>query len=540
MVVFRARAVKQTIRSIVFFFLVASVSPTAAEGRDDQWEVCRKTPVRTCVLDEAVDLVKLLDRTSRRSALLASIAEARAEAGDVASATALVLAIPLDDASRVSGLRAVAEAQARTGHLQEAAEEFDQALQLVYAVKDPLRRGMALHAIAKAQAHSGFAAAAEETYDQALQAAQTVRIAGESGRVTIPTPEQKLASLLKELAMHQAEIGQLAQALETTRGIHYDLLTRASTFLALADLALSTGARMDAVAILHEALEAAHREGYGGESWPSYEAAGFRLEHGGSNYVYGLCDIAKAQARAGLAAEAAQTFEEVAQAVNDDQTDLKPFGREWSATFDLTKIADAQREAGLVAVAQATLARAAALANAVPDRTMIEARVRVAESQMRAGLSAAASTIALVREEAGVLRQPHVLARIAAAEARAGLNDEAAGTFTEALAIARSADEGRRSRALLSIAEAQDEAGLVESAATTFAEALASPPHGPTETRSNDLFYMIGEIVHGGRGARVLAASPELRSRLMDAAHEIEDRLARAELLHAIAKALPD
>jgi hypothetical protein len=74
--------------------------------------------------------------------------------------------------------------------------------------------------------------------------------------------------------------------------------------------------------------------------------------------------------------------------------------------------------------------------------------------------------------------------------------------------MARVADEGRRDRALMSIAEAQVEAGLVESATTTFGEVLASP------TRSNGLFFIITEIVHGDRYTRALAASPELRIRM--------------------------
>jgi hypothetical protein len=76
--------------------------------------------------------------------------------------------------------------------------------------------------------------------------------------------------------------------------------------------------------------------------------------------------------------------------------------------------------------------------------------------------------------------------------------------FAEAVAMARVADEGRRDRALMSIVEA----GLVESSTTTFGEVLASP------TRSNALFFIITEIVHGDRGARALAASPELRIRM--------------------------
>jgi tetratricopeptide (TPR) repeat protein len=531
---------KQRIGSIALFFLVACVSPVAAEGHD-QWETCRNAPVRRCVLDEAVDLLNLLDPTPGRAALLVSIAETRAQAGDVASAAALARNTSAGDSSRLVLLRAVAAGQVRTGHQREAAETFDQALQVAYAIKDPLQRAEALDKIAKDQVTSGFAAAAEVTYDQTLQAAQAVRIvADEQGQ--IPTPEQRLARLLKELALRQAAMGQLAQALETARGIRYDLVTRTATFVALADLALRAGGRMDAVAVLGEAVDAAEREGSGGEPWPSLVAdSHMRILHGDSGYISLLCDIAKAQARAGLTAEAAHAFEQAAQAV-PNMPGYKPFGREWSGVFELAGIADAEHEAGFDVVAQATLARAAALAELVPDRWQLETRARIAESQVRLGLSAAAATtIALVREEAAVHASAYELAGIAAVHARAGRDDEAATMFAEALAMARAADEGRRGHWLTSIADAQEKVGLLDSAATTFGEALANPPHDSSHTRSSGLINMIYSIARDDpRGARVVAASPDLRRRLIDATQEIDDRLIRAQLLNAIARAMPD
>jgi hypothetical protein len=50
---------------------------------------------------------------------------------------------------------------------------------------------------------------------------------------------------------------------------------------------------------------------------------------------------------------------------------------------------------------------------------------------------------------------------------------------------------------------------------------------------------LIHTIVDNGRGKALVAASPTLRVRLVEAAEAITERLGRAEMMSAIARALP-
>src|SRR5262249_17834187 len=153
-----------------------------------------------------------------------------------------------------------------------------------------------LLSIAKAQAAVGMKVAADTTFDETLQAAASVRIIGEKGRgVTVPAPETQLALLLQQLAMRQAEGGEIGQALQIARSIAYDLRARARTLLTLADLQVRIGAAAEAT--LDEALAAEHESRAGMAQWPSVRDSGIRVTQNSSGDVGLLCDIAKAQAR---------------------------------------------------------------------------------------------------------------------------------------------------------------------------------------------------------------------------------------------------
>jgi tetratricopeptide (TPR) repeat protein len=372
--------VRLPVLCLALSLVLAGVSPSYAQGLNTRsWEDCLKAPDRACVLDEAIGLVEPLDKTDRRQWLVAAVAETWARAGDVDTAMQLATQIPDRlPLARVAVLREIAAALARASHHEKAEAAFDQALQLADGWNDPLQRAESLLAIAKAQAAAGMKAAADTTFDQALQAAATVRIIGRKGGFTLPLPETRLALLLQQLAMRRAEAGDIAQALQIARSTAYDLGIRARTLLALADLQMRAGAAAEAT--LDEALAAEHDARPGMAQWPSIRDSGIRVTQNSSGDAGLLCDIAKAQARAGLTAKAVASFDEALRAAQAIVVPNPASGSQDAAIADaLVRIADAQREAGLNAAARATMDRAALAAEATFGLARPRALARLAE-----------------------------------------------------------------------------------------------------------------------------------------------------------------
>src|SRR4051794_30004563 len=85
--------------------LVGGPPPRAQELSARTWEECLTAPDRACVLEEAMDLVYLLDRTDRRQAFVAAVAETWARAGEVDKAKGLAVQVPDRMLARVSLLR---------------------------------------------------------------------------------------------------------------------------------------------------------------------------------------------------------------------------------------------------------------------------------------------------------------------------------------------------------------------------------------------------------------------------------------------------
>jgi tetratricopeptide (TPR) repeat protein len=317
--------------------VLAGVSPLCAQRRGARsWEDCLKALDRACLLDEAMDLLYLRDRTDWRQTLVAAIAQTWAQAGEIDMATQL----PDRLLVRAAVLREIAAAQARASNHEEAEAAFEQALRLAYSWKDPLQRAQALHSIAQAQAAAGMKAAADITLDQALQAA-------------------------------------------TTRSVADDPETQARTLLTLADLQMRIGSA--ARETLDEALAAERNARSNLAQRPSFRETGVGLTASGSDDVRLLCDIAKAQARAGLTAKAVASFDEAlraAQAITMDGT-----ARKSEAIADaLATVADAQRETGLETAAQTTLDRAATVVEAITDDFYrAQALARLAEVRTKAG-----------------------------------------------------------------------------------------------------------------------------------------------------------
>src|SRR5262249_21994955 len=166
------------------------------------WEDCRRAPDRACVLEEAIDLVQPLDKTDRRQALVAAVAETWARAGEIDRATQLATQVPDRLPARIAVLREIAAALARASHHEKAEAAFNEALELAYGWKDPRPRAESLLAIAKAQAAVDMKAEADTTFDRALQAAAT-----DSWKDGLQRAESLLA-----IAKAQAAVGMKAAA----------------------------------------------------------------------------------------------------------------------------------------------------------------------------------------------------------------------------------------------------------------------------------------------------------------------------------------
>jgi tetratricopeptide (TPR) repeat protein len=452
--------------------VLAGVSLPRAQGLSARsWEDCLKAPDRACVLDEAIALLYLQDRTDRRLTVVATVAETWARAGEIDRAARLAPQVPDRLLARIAMLREIAAAQARASHREEAEAGFDRAQQLAYRWKDPMERAEALYAIALAQEAAGLKADAGITFDQALQAAAGVRIVGEKGRITFP--EYGLAALLRRLAMRQAEAGEIAQALQIARSIAYDLETRARTLLAIADLQTRVGASPEAT--LDEALAAERDARSGMAQWPSIRDSGIRATTwNGSGNANLLCDIAKAQGRAGLTAKAVATLDEALRAARGiAMPDSVLIKRDTAVAGALARVADAQREVGLNAAARETLDRAALAAEATFGGGRADALAWLAEARTKAGDAAQdifARALSIARALPNDFQRALSLMRIAHAQVGAGLRDEGIRTFAEAAGFARA-----NGRMLLGdIANAQQRAGLMTEAAATFEIALSA------------------------------------------------------------------
>jgi tetratricopeptide (TPR) repeat protein len=447
-----------------------------------------------------------------------------AKAGEIDKATQLRTQISDRLLARIAVEREMGAAQARASHRKEAEATLDRALQLAYGWKDALEHAEALYSIADSQANAGLKSAADLTFDQALQAAATVHIVGQNGQVVVPSPETKLAGLFRMLAMQYAKAGDIAQALQIARSIPYDHLTRARTLLAAADLQMRAGSTPEAT--LDDALAAEHDARSGMAEWPSFRDSGFGVKAGGRSGNVGLlCDVAKAQARAGLAAKASASFEEALLAAQSMGT-FDPHYQGPTIATSLADVADAQHQAGLNAAARETLARAVTAEEAIADeRLRLIAQVRVTQVQLKMADAAQAPfvpALSIARALPDERERALALQQIATAEADASLRDDAKHIFGEAVGLASEYGE-----TLSGIADAERRAGLIREAAATFEVALTASMTGEERRKAFKLTSLI-------------AASPQLSTRLLEAAEAITEGLDRAEMLSVIAQSLPE
>jgi tetratricopeptide (TPR) repeat protein len=293
-------------------------------------------------------------------------------------------------------------------------------------------------------------------------------------------------------------------------------------------------------ATFEEARAAARDPSSDMAQWPSIRrgAEGYAKVTGSLDSVRLLCNIARAQARAGLKASAAANLDEALQTVVGALSISPSATAAPTAGYAaLADIADAQREAGLANAAHETLYRAAVAADAMtPDRVRAAALARVAEVRLKATDGAPdsfARALAVGRALPDDRDRAFALQGIAKAQANAGLRDAAARTFAEAAGLAY-----QDGRALRDIADAQRQAGLIPEAAATF-EAAFAVTMADEHRMPLDVFELVRRIAYSEQGSELLAVSPGLGVRLLEAALTATEPIARAELLSTIARALP-
>jgi tetratricopeptide (TPR) repeat protein len=282
---------------------------------------------------------------------------------------------------------------------------------------------------------------------------------------------------------------------------------------------------------------AAHSPGSNMAEWPTFRDSGIGVK-GTSANVRLLCDVGRAQARAGLKGDARASFDEALQTIVGSQS-IAPSTRALatSSAYALADIADAQHEAGLKDTAHETLYRAAMAADAITgDRERAAALARVAEVRSKAA-DAASDSFARALAVAGSLPDDRnravALESIAKAQTDAGRRDDATRSFAEAIGL-----EHQDGRMLGDIAGAQWRGGFVREAAATLEEAIAATMADERRTPL-DVAGLIRRIAYNDRGSELMAAaSPTLRVRLIEAAQTVTEPLDRAELLAAIARVL--
>jgi tetratricopeptide (TPR) repeat protein len=286
---------------------------------------------------------------------------------------AVRIAMILPEEQRSLGLGIVAVAQARAGEIQAAVD-------LLPRITQQKSRFRALLEIGRAQAKAGLRAQSIASFDQALQAARSF------------VPRDRY---LSALAKAQAAAGQIGEALNVTRFI--------------------------------EDTEATA----GGRSWT--ETDGKRLSDDFARRQ-ALYEIARAQAKAGLVADALESARSTEQ-----------LG--WRILQGLGVVAEGLAEVGRIDEA---LSAAEAVENRYRRAGLL---ADIARSQAAAGKHAEALRVARAVSEPDDRVQALVAA--AAAQAKAGLTREASATFHEALQIVQSLSyKGQVVSALVAIGRA--------------------------------------------------------------------------------------
>ena len=170
------------------------------------------------VFSETLDVLELAEDADSRAALLAEVAIAQANFGDVegsrrTSAKVLTVANSINDGyDRVDTLLKVAEAQTQTGSVEDARETLNEAFTTARSLED--HNG--LLAVARAQAEAGDMKAAKEILDEALTEARSREVESRIygllavARAQAETEDMKTAREILDEALATAESAGLA------------------------------------------------------------------------------------------------------------------------------------------------------------------------------------------------------------------------------------------------------------------------------------------------------------------------------------------
>jgi hypothetical protein len=464
----------------------------------------------------AVTLAQRLE-AAERTRVLATVAVAEAETDEAAARETYAAAIwdaPVaipSDAWRTDALASLAEAQARVAD--------SGARHTALSIEDDAKRDAALVGVANAQAKSGDVAAAlatvSEIADASLRADSLVVIAGAQVRAGDAAGAARLANgiddaavraaVLVGVAQAQAAVGDSAGARETAaRAYDSAQASRkprvigavAAELVRVGDLDTSRAA---ARLMIEEATAKKDRKGFGG-----WVLSLFSPDAGA--WLKALSEFATAQAAAGDAAGARETFRVASEILDELESDSTRRSA-WTA------LAAARARSG-----EAEAVRALAL-EADDAWQRAEAFAAVADAQARAGDAAAAhATVALIDDASA---RAGALAVLAGTLAGAGDPDAARDA---ALAL----HEGARWPPLAAVAEAYARAGNADAARRWFAEARRDAQTGgaPEDERWAGLADVAGREVRAGLASDAM--------RVLDAA------FVHPKVLEALAAALAE
>jgi tetratricopeptide (TPR) repeat protein len=515
------------------------------------WDACLKAPTRACILDEALADALAVESSDARASLLGRVVQALATAGNLQSAFQAAQSIPPDRTMpRLTALQSIANAQIRLGLPRDARETLIQARRLADTLTGQLSRAETLYAIGQLEAEAGMATEAAGAFQESLRLAESLEIpAGGNPCQVFPSTEGQLDQLLKRLAQQQATTGNISDSLRTARLIRYEPRVRAEALRLIAGTQAQIGLKDEAAPTLREALEAAHAAQTPPERWPSCPM-NRHLGSSGATYVGMLCDVFKAQAKAGLIEDASATLEEAFQYIADLKDD--PLVKtDTSGVFSFLKVdvarinawaavAEAQHDAGLKTQSAATFERATqAAADLTETKSRIATFTLLGRAQFKAGrIPEAVRALDGALESARALddnaERVSELLRVLEIRAEAGLDADAASA--QALEAARSvADGSRRTSYLHRLALVQVKMGRREEAVATYREALdGADAIADERSRSFTLNLMLRGMAGNPAQARLIAGSAPQAARL---AHSMEGRV---HALVLVANALPD
>jgi tetratricopeptide (TPR) repeat protein len=364
---------------------------------------------------------------------------------------------------------------------------------------------------------------------------------------------------LTSIAGAQAKTGRIDDALQLARSIKNSEIGNLA-YEYIAEALAKAGKTSEALRIAHSItggnrtailLGIVRRQAMAGRTSNALQLMQ-ALEHDDYARAVALAGIAEAQARAGLADEAAATFKRSLALIPS-------ISREFDRVDALSEIAEAQMNAGLTREAATSLTQALEVAQAI-THTMQRggALASIAKARARAGKMSDALQLAQAiesqshREDALRL----IVEAQAVAQARAGKIDEAMqlaqsilsdtaaktlaaeGKLNEALRLAQAIkDEFSRARALALVARAQAKAGRAEDATATFKLSLQT-----AQSIKHEAFRALGlaQIARVQTEARLNGEGAATFKRSLQVAQSITDKAKRAGALGNIAMELPD